>query len=39
MIFKEFGNKDNPVIIFLHGGGLSWWSLKPQIEELQNEYL
>lgn len=38
MIFKEFGNKDNPVIIFLHGGGLSWWSLKPQIEALQNEY-
>jgi pimeloyl-ACP methyl ester carboxylesterase len=38
MIFKEFGNKNNPVIIFIHGGGLSWWSLKPQIEALQNEY-
>ena len=38
MIFKEFGNKNNPAIIFLHGGGLSWWSLKPQIEALQNEY-
>lgn len=38
MIFKEFGNKNMPVIIFLHGGGLSWWSWKPQIEVLQNNY-
>lgn len=38
MIFKEFGNKNMPVIIFIHGGGLSWWSLKPQIEALQNDY-
>jgi predicted esterase len=35
MIFKEFGNKNKPVIIFLHGSGLSWWSLKPQIEALR----
>ncbi|BCC18523.1 TPA: alpha/beta hydrolase [Bacillus paranthracis] len=38
MIFKEFGNKNMPVIIFLHGGGLSWWSFKPQIEALKKEY-
>ncbi|MHC1683922.1 MAG: alpha/beta fold hydrolase [Clostridiaceae bacterium] len=38
MIFKEFGNKNKPVIIFLHGGGLSWWSLKPQIKALQKDY-
>lgn len=38
MIFKEFGNKSMPVIIFLHGGGLSWWSWKPQIEALQKDY-
>ncbi|MBU3155268.1 alpha/beta fold hydrolase [Clostridium estertheticum] len=38
MIFKEFGNKSMPVIIFLHGGGLSWWSWKPQIEVLQKKY-
>jgi len=38
MIFKEFGNKSMPVIIFLHGGGLSWWSWKPQIEALQKKY-
>ncbi len=24
--------------MLLHGGGLSWWSLKPQIDILQNEY-
>ncbi|AZV57378.1 alpha/beta hydrolase [Clostridium sp. AWRP] len=38
MIFKEFGNKNMPVIIFLHGGGLSWWSWKLQIEALQKDY-
>lgn len=38
MIFKEFGNKNMPVIIFIHGGGLSWWSWKPQIEALQKDY-
>ena len=38
MIFKEFGNKNMPVIIFIHGGGLSWWSWKPQIEVLQKNY-
>lgn len=38
MLFKEFGNKNNPTIIFLHGGGLSWWSWKPQIEALKNDY-
>lgn len=38
MIFKEFGDKSKPAIIMLHGGGLSWWSLKPQIEALQKKY-
>lgn len=38
MKFKEFGDKNMPVIIFLHGGGLSWWSWKPQIEALQKNY-
>jgi pimeloyl-ACP methyl ester carboxylesterase len=38
MIFKEFGSKNMPVIVLLHGGGLSWWSWKPQIEALQKDY-
>ena len=38
MIFKEFGNKNKPVIILIHGGGLSWWSWKQQIEALQKDY-
>lgn len=38
MIFKEFGNKKLPTIVLLHGGGLSWWSLQPQIEFLRNTY-
>jgi pimeloyl-ACP methyl ester carboxylesterase len=38
MIFKEFGDKSMPVIVFLHGGGLSWWSWKSQIEALQKDY-
>lgn len=38
MIFKEFGNKNNKAIIFLHGGGLSWWTWEPQIEALKNNY-
>jgi len=38
MIFKEFGNEDRPTVILLHGGGLSWWSWKPEIEALQNDY-
>lgn len=38
MIFKEFGDKNKPVIILLHGGGLSWWSFKPQLESLQKDY-
>lgn len=38
MLFKEFGDRSKPVIILLHGGGLSWWSLKPQIEALKTDY-
>lgn len=38
MLFKEFGDKNNPAILLLHGGGLSWWSLKPQIELLKDDY-
>ncbi len=38
MKFKEFGDANNPSIILLHGGGLSWWSLQAVIDGLRDEY-
>lgn len=38
MLFKKVGNQELPTIILLHGGGLSWWSLKPIIEQLKEKY-
>lgn len=38
MKFREFGNSNNPKFILLHGGGLSWWSLKAIIEDLEKQY-
>jgi pimeloyl-ACP methyl ester carboxylesterase len=38
MIFKEIGNKELPTMIFLHGGGLSNWSLNTIIDELKKDF-
>ena len=38
MIFKEYGSNHLPVIILLHGGGLSDWSLKDIVEDLKESY-
>lgn len=38
MIYKEFGNRDNPTIILLHGEYLSWWSFKDIIDFLVQKY-
>ncbi len=38
MLIKEFGNKSNKTIILLHGGGVSWWSLKKIIAILESDY-
>lgn len=38
MLFKEFGNPEAPTTILLHGGGLSWWSLKNVASLLKPEY-
>lgn len=38
MLFKEFGEKDKPVIVFIHGGGLSYWMWQAQIDALKNDY-
>ena len=38
MIFKDFGNKNYPTIILLHGGGLSYWSLQNVVDGLVDNY-
>ncbi len=38
MIFKETENRGLPTIILLHGGGLSWWSLKSIIAQLKENF-
>ncbi len=37
MKINTFGNRNNKSIMLLHGGGLSWWSLKPHIDELTKD--
>lgn len=38
MIFKETGHNDFPTMIFIHGGGLSDWSLMPIVDEFQKKF-
>lgn len=38
MRFHEFGEKNYPCIVLLHGGGLSWWSWQPIIDALKDRY-
>lgn len=38
MIFKETGHNDFPTVIFIHGGGLSDWSLMPVVNEFQKKF-
>lgn len=38
MIFKEYGNIEQPTIILLHGGGLSDWSLEKIVIKLKEDY-
>ncbi len=38
MIVKQFGNPNNPAVMLIHGGGLSWWMWQPQIKALEQEY-
>ena len=38
MRFREFGQAENPVVVLLHGGGLSWWALEDVIERLRDKY-
>lgn len=38
MKYKEYGSTNSKTIIFLHGGGLSWWNYREEAEILKNEY-
>lgn len=38
MKFKTFGKKDKPVVVLVHGGGLSWWSLRGIVSLLENDF-
>lgn len=38
MNYKEYGSENKEVIMFLHGGGLSWWNYREEAEMLQDRY-
>lgn len=38
MVSIEFGNEHAPVILLLHGGGLSWWNFREIAEILKSRY-
>ena len=38
MKYKEYGSTNAKTIVFLHGGGLSWWNYREEAEMLKNEY-
>lgn len=38
MKFHEFGDKNLPSILLIHGGGSSWWSYLRQARSLSEEY-
>jgi len=38
MLLKKFGKEDLPVIVLLHGGGLSYWALNNIVENLIADY-
>ncbi|WP_028263819.1 alpha/beta fold hydrolase [Atopobium fossor] len=38
MIFHEFGDKNSPHIVLIHGGGNSWWNYLRQARMLSDKY-
>ena len=38
MEFREFGDKDRPVVLLLHVGGLNWWNYREQAEQLAPQF-
>ena len=38
MNIREYGTQNSQIIIFLHGGGLSWWNYRDQALRLSKHY-
>ena len=38
MQYREYGKEKSDVLVFLHGGGLSWWNFRDVAEQLQSDY-
>ena len=38
MKYMEYGVQHRPVILLLHGGGLSWWNFREEAELLSQQY-
>ena len=38
MEYKEYGSKNNEIIVLLHGGGLSWWNYIDEIGLLEDKF-
>ena len=38
MKYVEYGSKNKDTLIFLHGGGLSWWNYKEEAALLKDDY-
>lgn len=38
MIALEYGQQKEDVMLFLHGGGLSWWNYRDEIKLLEKEF-
>lgn len=38
MVVKEYGIENKDVVVLLHGGGLSWWNYKDEIDLLKKRY-
>jgi len=38
MVYEEYGDKDRPMLVFLHGGGVSGWMWNKQIEHFSDYY-
>lgn len=38
MVIKEFGTDNTTTVVLLHGGGLSWWNYRDEIELLKHQF-